>query len=127
MKRKRTQKVYELRWGPTGQRIGTVTASTMRAAIRKAPYPYRKYLGEIGAEEIGPANPGRRRSAKAVKRANASKRSKEKRVAKSLKQYVDAVLGKGKSVGATMKKNPGGTITIIPLKRNAIRRRGRRR
>lgn len=44
---------YHLYWGPTGQRIAEyVTARTARAAIRKAPLPYRKYLGEIRAELI---------------------------------------------------------------------------
>jgi hypothetical protein len=42
-------KTYILYWSSTGQRIGTVRARTMRAAIRKAPRPFRKYLGEIYA------------------------------------------------------------------------------
>ena len=45
-------KTYQLRWGPTAQVIGTVQAATPRLAIRKAPQPYRKYLGEIYAEEL---------------------------------------------------------------------------
>lgn len=40
---------YTLVWSPTGQTIATVTARTMRAAIRKAPAPYRRFLGEIYA------------------------------------------------------------------------------
>jgi hypothetical protein len=40
---------YKLFWSPTGQHIATVTARTERAAIRKAPKPYRQYLGEIYA------------------------------------------------------------------------------
>jgi hypothetical protein len=40
-------KTYRLYWSPTGQHIATVSAKTSRAAIRKAPKPYRKYLGEI--------------------------------------------------------------------------------
>src|SRR4051794_17314402 len=28
---KRAMKVYELHWGPTGQKLGTVTASTVKA------------------------------------------------------------------------------------------------
>lgn len=42
---------YQLYWPPTGQLIATVSAKTMRLAIRKAPMPYRKYLGEIYAVE----------------------------------------------------------------------------
>ncbi len=40
---------YTLVWSPTGQTIGTVAARTPRAAIRKAPAPYRRFLGEIYA------------------------------------------------------------------------------
>jgi hypothetical protein len=43
---------YQLRWSPTAQVIGTVQAATPRLAIRKAPQPYRKFLGEIYAEEV---------------------------------------------------------------------------
>lgn len=45
-------KTFKLFWSPTGQCIATVRAKTVRAAIRKAPAPYRKYLGEIYAEEV---------------------------------------------------------------------------
>ena len=47
-------KTYQLRWSPTAQVIGTVQATNPRLAIRKAPQPYRKYLGEIYAEELPP-------------------------------------------------------------------------
>ncbi len=43
---------YKLFWSPTGQCIGKVQARTARAAIRKAPMPYRRYLGEIYAEIV---------------------------------------------------------------------------
>jgi len=42
-------KTYTLMWSPDGRPIATVRARTARAAIRKAPYPYRRYLGEIYA------------------------------------------------------------------------------
>jgi hypothetical protein len=45
-------KRWRLFWAPEGRPIAEVEASTARAAIRKAPMPYRKYLGEIYAEEI---------------------------------------------------------------------------
>lgn len=45
-------KMWKLYWSPTGQCIGEVEAKTASAAIRKAPMPYRKYLGEIRAEEV---------------------------------------------------------------------------
>ncbi len=34
-------KTYKLFWSPTGQYIDTVRARTARAAIRRAPYPWR--------------------------------------------------------------------------------------
>ena len=45
-------KTYELFWSPEGRKIATVNARNMRAAIRKAPMPYRRYLGEIYAVEV---------------------------------------------------------------------------
>ncbi len=44
-------KTYDLYWRPTGQKIATVNAKTMKAAKRKALQPYRKYIGEIYAVE----------------------------------------------------------------------------
>ena len=40
---------WVLYWSPTGARIAHVQARTSRAAIRKAPKPWRRYLGEIYA------------------------------------------------------------------------------
>lgn len=41
---------FTLFWAPTGQIIATgIVARTMRSAIRRAPKPYRRYLGEIYA------------------------------------------------------------------------------
>lgn len=45
-------KTFRLFWSPEGKCIGTVQADTEKAAIRKAPMPYRRYLGEIYAEEV---------------------------------------------------------------------------
>lgn len=44
-------KLWALFWSPEGRRIAIVEARTMRAAINKAPQPYRKYRGEIYATE----------------------------------------------------------------------------
>lgn len=42
---------FDLYWAPVGGRIAVaVEARSPRAAIRKAPKPYRKYLGEIYAQ-----------------------------------------------------------------------------
>ena len=38
---------YHLFWSPEGREIATVLAKNASAAKRKAPKPYRKYLGEI--------------------------------------------------------------------------------
>lgn len=43
---------FKLYWAPTGETIAIVYAVSMRSAIRKAPAPYRKYLGEIYAVAI---------------------------------------------------------------------------
>ena len=44
-------KTWTLFWAPEGRPIAVVQAKTARAARRKAPMPYRRYLGEIWAEE----------------------------------------------------------------------------
>ena len=43
--------MYDLIWAPSAAFIATVSAKTPRAARRKAPYPYRKYLGDIIVEK----------------------------------------------------------------------------
>ena len=49
--RKQTWDVY---WSPEGRKIATIEAVTERQAIRKAPQPYRKYLGEMYAIATNP-------------------------------------------------------------------------
>ena len=44
-------KRWRVVWSPEGRPIATVEAKTEQQAIRKAPMPYRKYLGELYAEE----------------------------------------------------------------------------
>lgn len=44
-------KTWTLYWSPSGQILGLVQARTAKAAVRKAPVPYLKYLGEIYARE----------------------------------------------------------------------------
>ncbi len=43
---------FRLIWAPSATEIGIVEARTASSAIRKAPMPYRKYLGEIRAELV---------------------------------------------------------------------------
>ena len=38
---------YVLTWAPEGRVIAKVEANSVKQARRKAPKPYRKYLGEI--------------------------------------------------------------------------------
>jgi hypothetical protein len=47
-------KTFTLYWAPEGRRIATVQARDERAAKRKTPQPYRKYLGEIYARDAVP-------------------------------------------------------------------------
>ena len=41
---------YVLTWIPEGREIARVSARDIRSARRKAPRPYRQYLGEIAAD-----------------------------------------------------------------------------
>lgn len=43
---------WNLFWSPEGRQIATVEATSSRAAKRKAPQPYRQYLGEMYAVPI---------------------------------------------------------------------------
>ena len=46
-------KLFDLFWAPEGRCIAQrVYARDARSAIRKAPMPYRRYLGEIYAVEV---------------------------------------------------------------------------
>lgn len=40
-------KTFDLIWSPEGRVIATVQAKSPKEALRKAPKPYNKYLGEI--------------------------------------------------------------------------------
>ena len=41
--------MFDIYWSPEGRKIATVEAKDNRAAIRKAPQPYRRYLGDMYA------------------------------------------------------------------------------
>jgi hypothetical protein len=48
----RALRSWRLVWAPTGQTIAEgVRARTARAAVRQAPSPHRRYLGEIYATQ----------------------------------------------------------------------------
>jgi hypothetical protein len=44
------KKMWVLRWAPTMEVIAVVEAEDASTARRRAPQPYRKFLGEIDAE-----------------------------------------------------------------------------
>ena len=45
-------KLWSLYWSPEGRKIAVnIEATTAQKAIRKAPQPFKKYLGEIYAEQ----------------------------------------------------------------------------
>lgn len=97
--KKSTAKTYTLVWSPTGEKIGIVTAQTKSAAIRKAPAPYRKYLGEIYAEETS-KNPKRKTSTKPPAVGTAVGKSQYKATmdkAKALMPFPSIVAKKGTS------------------------------
>lgn len=48
--KRQPQPEFDLYWSPEGKKIATVKAKNARLAIRKAPAPYRKFLGEIYAQ-----------------------------------------------------------------------------
>lgn len=58
-------KTFDVYWSPEGRKIATVVVpakgwrgrDASRSAIRKAPMPYRKYLGELYAVEVLPVRP----------------------------------------------------------------------
>ena len=50
---RQTDLQWRVYWAPEGRCIATVWARTAKAAIRKAPQSYRRYLGEMYAEEVG--------------------------------------------------------------------------
>ncbi len=70
----------------------------------------------------------RKRTTKLQRRVNASRKSKQKRMSTALRKflatYKPSML---KGEGAAVKKNPGGSITIIkvPKVSNSARRRRR--
>jgi uncharacterized membrane protein YjjP (DUF1212 family) len=53
MSRRKNLNCYELYWMPEGRKIATVEAKDIRNARRKAPQPYRRYLGEINVVMVG--------------------------------------------------------------------------
>ena len=73
-----------------------------------------QYISAVYPEYIT-GNPARRRPTKAQKRVNASKRSKQRRIARALRSFLKAQNPASKYAGARIRRNKG-SITIIPIK-----------
>lgn len=59
-----------------------------------------------------------KRPTKAQRKAKTAKLSKARRIAKALQGYLKQLNPGKKIAGARVRKNKGGSITIVPLKRN---------
>ena len=89
-------------------------ARTLYNQWMKAVHRLDSHISAGAAEFLGrkKSNP---RLTKAQKRANASKKSKQRRIAKALKTFLKAQNPAAKYAGAKIQRNKG-SITIIPVK-----------
>lgn len=55
---KKAIRTWDVYWSLTGQCIATVQATDARQACRRAPHPYRRYLGELYAVPSSTAKEG---------------------------------------------------------------------
>jgi hypothetical protein len=107
---KRTMKVYELYWSPTGQKIATVEASTSKTAKSKAPKEYRKYRGEIYTKEVGlarnppPYNRKEKKARSMVQRAYHQRKHFTRLTAKKTKPRMATPADRGPSFPGGMRK-----------------------
>ncbi len=46
------KRTFRLYWAPDAHTISVVEASSAAEARKKAPKPYKKFLGEVGVEEL---------------------------------------------------------------------------
>jgi hypothetical protein len=76
-----------------------------------------KQAGVRGAVKVVRSNPSRKANpTKAQKREKAKKVSAKRRVAVALAKFLKQANPAGKYAGATMRRNKGGSITIVPIK-----------
>jgi len=97
-----------------------VEAPTKTAAISKAKGYFGHYKkGKVAVKMVrrNPAKPPKAPS-KLQRLINSTKRAKAKRIAKALSAYLKQRNPGTKYAGAKVVKNPGGSITIIPIKAN---------
>lgn len=101
----RGHKTYEVRRRGSG-RMEHYTDSRREAEM---------YARKLQREENARDNPSRRLT-KAQRKAKSAKASKLRRISKALQNYLKQVNPSCKYAGAQVKKNKGGSITIIPVK-----------
>ena len=77
-------------------------------------FPYDSRAAALG-HFAGYKKKAKANSTKAQRRANASKRSKQKRISRALQKFLKASNPAGKFAGAKIRRNKG-SITIIPIK-----------
>lgn len=104
-----------------GSYIGTVTAKTSAAALRKARYEWGSSGAWTDAQlkqfSVRKANPASGRHVpKAQKREKAAKASAKRRVAVALAKFLKQANPAMKTTGATVTRLKGGGFTIRPIK-----------
>ena len=95
------------------QRIANATGRSVRLFYRFAADDYKHDAGTV--QPRGRSNPGRKLT-KAQRKVAASKAAKKRGLAKALQGLLKKVNPSMKCAGAQLKKNKGGSITIIPVK-----------
>jgi hypothetical protein len=79
----------------------------------KFPYPSREAAMK---HFVGYTKPARKNPTKAQKREKAKRTAAKSRIAKALQNFVRKANPGKKYAGCKMQRNPGGSITIIPIK-----------
>ena len=119
--------LYSVSTADSSGEVGQIWARTKAEALKEARRLYgthgdrdsfgRKRKVAVYVRKLH-GNPSRPLT-KAQKKANASKRSKEKRVAEALKKFLHAQNPAVKTAGASVVRLKGGVIKITPIKAKA--------
>ena len=112
-------KAYEkakAQWERVGAEYGFGPSPQMTRA-GKAYEKARVRLRTLAAKAEGTVyHPPRKNPTKAQKREASKKASAKRRVAVALAKFLKQANPAGKYAGATMRRNKGGSITIVPIK-----------
>lgn len=98
-----------------GWRLRDVYATKTEAAASAKRQRASGYRGDVRVRRVVIRNPSCRLT-KAQKKANASKRAKERRVAAALKKFLHAQNPAVRYDGAAIVKLKGGAVRITPIK-----------